>query len=230
MHRAWRHIDFSSETSYTVAKGKMAQTLVVKGESIMYCKICGTHYAGGSSVCPSCGFPINEVENWNIQPSQSFTPSPSQRASFCKYCGAHYEEGALRCPSCDSPTDEGEGLLKRFDESNDSRTRGKKRFSGFTLAADILSLVTLAFAAIFRLKAQSTIYAVEATVPNINPAISSYFLQVKLIVSVIIVVMMIISLCLAEATKRTTPRERTDTVLVSLFAGVASLGLIFLLK
>ena len=98
--------------------GYLAQALVLKGENTMYCKLCGTHYAEGASVCPSCGFPINEIENWNNQPRQSFTSSQSKRASFCKYCGAHYEEGALRCPSCDSPTDEGEALLRQFDESS----------------------------------------------------------------------------------------------------------------
>lgn len=191
----------------------------------MYCKYCGAHYLEGAVVCPSCGEPTEEVERLLKQSGRTSIPPQSKKATHCKFCGARYEDGSLYCPSCNSPTDEGEMLLAQSALSSD-----KKRFSGYTLAADIISLVMLAFTAVFRLKAQSTIYAIEAAVPDLNPALSTYFLQVKLIVAVIVVVMMIVALCLAEASKKTSPRGRTDTVLVSLFAGAASLGLIFLLK
>lgn len=141
----------------------------------MYCKLCGKHYSGGSSVCPSCGAQAESFSAANDRPYQPSSP----------------------------PQEE-------------------KRFSGYTLVADIIALL-MPFITLFVQSRTPIVYALlNAPVVTTDLVPKS----AKTILFVLLLVLTAIAIILSLASKNVRKQNRIGSVVFAVIMFFVSVWLI----
>lgn len=157
---------------------------------------------------------------------------------FCKNCGKELPDGAAFCTSCGAPTSQtaepgNQPPTTPINQSpvmpypQPTPVQEKKRFSGFTIAADIIALLMPALMWIIRLLAQQSEYGYHPG--SWYPSTRTYVPDnVKAIMFILLFVLMMLGLYFVISDKAKKVRSKVVSVIVLILMCLISLGAILL--